>query len=562
MTRPALLLSLMLICSTSFGQTDWVTRFLSRYSVENFRQSSGPAGIAPAGPAAAAGSSISLTTEDMIQLLLEHNRDLTVSRTAPVSSFYSITSVTRPFQPNFHIIGTLNHTTSPSSNVLAGAASLVQLSHDYRVGLDHALQTGTTYTVDFDVARNSSNSVFTVYNPAYNGSIKYTITQHLLRDFGRAVNSHEIRIAKNNEKISELDFELQIIELVTQALNSYWDLVFSAEDVKVKQRALDLAAKTLQDNEIQVQIGTLAPVDLIQAETEVAARNEDLLTGQYTVDQLQDDMKKLISADLDPGLALTRLNLIEPVPNPGRETLLPLSQAIQFALENRREMKQASLDIDNQEINVQYSKNQMLPVLDFTGSYAHLGLGGTQTIRSSLSQGAEVLRVVPGGVGDMFERLFAFTYPGYNVGFNFQIPIRDRAGRADYDRAVNERNLSAMKKTALAQRIALEVRNAYTQLDMSRARVNTAQKTRELTARKLEAEQTKFGLGTSTVRFVLEEQRNLAQAETNEIQALVNYTKALVAYDHAIGNTLARNGIVIDTGLPNRPTCNNCRPGL
>src|SRR4029078_32790 len=115
----------------------------------------------------------------------------------------------RQFQPNFHVIGNLNHTTSPSSKVLAGAASLVQLTHDYRIGFDQMLQTGTLYTVDFNFSRNSSNSVFTVFNPAYNGAVSYAITQHLLRDFGRQVNSHEIRIARNNEKISELDFELQ-----------------------------------------------------------------------------------------------------------------------------------------------------------------------------------------------------------------------------------------------------------------------------------------------------------------------------------------------------------------
>src|SRR5207237_6142823 len=144
---------------------------------------------------------------------------------------------------------------TPSRSQLSGAASLVQLTHDYRVGIDQTLQTGTIYSVDFDLNRSSSNSAFNLFNPSYNGLITYSFTQHVLRDFGRSVNSHLIRVAKNSEKISELQFELQIMDLVTQSQQSYWDLVFANEDVKVKKRSLDLASKTLHDNEIQVQIG-------------------------------------------------------------------------------------------------------------------------------------------------------------------------------------------------------------------------------------------------------------------------------------------------------------------
>jgi outer membrane protein TolC len=192
---------------------------------------------------------------------------------------------------------------------------------------------------------------------------------------------------------------------------------------------------------------------------------------------------------------------------------MSLSEAVQFGLENRRELKQAGLDIDNQSINVQYAKNQMLPVLDITASYAHSGLGGTQTIRSGFGQGSEILQVIPGGAGDMFRQLFGLNYPGYSAGF-------------------------------------LEVRNAHTQVEMNRAKAAVARTARELSTRRLDAEQKKFELGASTVRFVLEEQRNLAQAETNELQALVNYSKALVTFDRAIGNTLARNHIDFDKQLP------------
>jgi outer membrane protein len=556
--KVAAILTIFLMSSTGLAQSEWARRFLDRYSPPKAQSSTVPVSAPPLPTAAMVqGGVLSVTTEDIVRLMLENNRDLTVSRVIPISSLYSIGTLFRTFEPNFHVLGAVTHTKSPSSNVLAGAASLVQFTHDYQVGVDQTLQTGTIYSVDFYFNRTSSNSVFNVVNPAYNGTVRYGITQHLLRDFGRSVNSHEIRIARNDEKISELKFELQIIEMVTQALQSYWDLLFALEDLKVKQRSLDLASKTLEDNRVEVQIGTMAPIELVQAETEVATRNEDLVTARYNIEQLQDQMKKLISNETDPGFVLARLNLIEPTRQPGGETILPLTQAIQFALENRREMKQADYDVSNQEVNLQFTKNQKRAVLDLTAGFAHKGLGGPKTLRSGIGQGNEILQVIPGGVGEMFSQLFAFQFPDYSAGFNLQIPLRNRAAQADYDRALNERELATMRKAAIAQQIALEVRNAYTQIDMNRARVATARTTRELSSRKLEAEQTKFELGASTIRFVLEEQRNLAQAETNEIQALVNYTKALVIYDRAIGNTLTRNNIELEKQLPAQLTSTN-----
>src|SRR5438093_10678058 len=266
------------------------------------------------------------------------------------------------------------------------------------------------------------------------------------------------------------------------------------------------------------------------------------------------DILPAIRVDVDPGLVAARLDLIERLPQPEPGSILPLSRGIQSALENRRELKQAEYDAENQEINIEYTKNQMLPVLDITAGYTHSGLGGTKTIRSGLGTGAQIVQVIPGGIGAMFTQLFGFNYPGYSAGFTLQIPLRNGSAKADYDRALNEREVSAKRKAATAQRIVIEVRNAYTQLEMNRSRITTARTARELAARRLDAEQKKFELGTSTVRFVLEEQRNVAQAETNEVQALINYTKSLIAYDRALGNTFQRNNIELQKQLPKQLT--------
>src|ERR1051325_6319720 len=232
-----------LMCSTASAENDWVHRFLERYQPFQAPAPAPPSQI-PATNSITQGSlaamvqngAISLTTEDIVRLMLENNRDVIVKRLAPVSSVYAITSLYRPFEPNFQVIGTVNRANTPSRSQLTGAASLAQLTHDYRVGIDQTLQTGTIYSVDFDLNRSSSNSSFNLFNPSYNGVITYSFTQHLLRDFGRLTNSHQIRIARNTEKISEIQFELQIIDLITQAQQAYWDLRFSDEDIKVKKR--------------------------------------------------------------------------------------------------------------------------------------------------------------------------------------------------------------------------------------------------------------------------------------------------------------------------------------
>jgi outer membrane protein len=172
----------------------------------------------------------------------------------------------------------------------------------------------------------------------------------------------------------------------------------------------------------------------------------------------------------------------------------------------------------------------------------------------------QILRVIPGGMGDAFGQLFGYNYTGYSVGFSLTIPLSNRAAEADYDRALTDQRLAQSRLDVTAQGIALEVRNALTQVEMNRARIETAKTTRELAAQKLDAEQTKFNLGTSTLRFVLEEQRNVAQAETNEVQSIVNFTKSLVDLDKSMGMTLRRNNIEIEKTL--NPVASNPTPHL
>jgi len=541
---------------------DFVKNFLARYR---------PAKVTFPGTASPApqelgdlvrSGQLPLTMGDLINLILQNNLDISVNRLSPLSSQYLINSLYRQFEPSIHLQATVNRNTTPATTQLAGASTQSNLGGAYTVGFGQNLMTGTIVGVDLTMNRNSSNSSFSTLNPSWAGQVRYSFTQHLLRDFGRDVNSRSIRIAQNNEKISEVQFERQMIDLVAQAQRSYWDLVFTSEDIKVKQRSTDLAQKTLSDNQIQVKIGTLAPIDLVQAESEVANRNLQLVTSSYTEAQTQDIVKKLLTSQGDPGTILAKLTPVDGVRKPSPADVLPVAEAIKVALENRPEMKQLQLDLENKKIDSAYTKNQLLPTMDLIASYTQTGVAGTKATGSSIfGRSAEICTPstpptvscinpdLVGGLGTSFGQLFSYNYTGYQAGISLQIPLRNRAAQADSARAMTEQRISENRLNAQAQQIALEVRNALTQVDMNKARIDAAQKARELAERRLEAEQKKFDLGASTIRFVLEEQRNVAQAQTDEIQSLINYTKSLVDFDRATGMTLKKNNIQIEKAL-------------
>jgi outer membrane protein TolC len=237
-------------------------------------------------------------------------------------------------------------------------------------------------------------------------------------------------------------------------------------------------------------------------------------------------------------------------PRPPRPNEIPeLKDALAVAFENRPEIRQAALDLKNKDLDVQYTKNQKAASLDVSANFSQNGTGGTQRILGSVLGQSTVLDTKPGGVGDAVGQLFGFNYTGYNVGFTLVIPLDNKAAKADFSRAVNERKLSSSRIEATTQGIALEVRNAITQAGITSARVDTARATLDLAQQTLEAEKAKFDAGTSILKFVLEAQRDVSTYESAEIQAEVNYTKALVDLDRAMGMTLNKNGLQLDKAL-------------
>lgn len=545
------ILLLVSFASSALAGENFAQDFLNRY-MNRYRP---PQTVTPTGAATLTADqaieilirngSLPLTVSDMIRLMLGSSLDVRVSRLSPLSSQYLIESAFRAFEPTLHLNVNVSRNTTPGSSQLDGAAAPSQLSHAYGVGYSQVLTRGTLINLDFSLYRSSSNSIFSTFNPSYNGVLSYRVTQPLMRNWGREITMHQIRVAQNNKDLSDLQFETELIDMVTQAQQIYWDLVMAREDIKVKQRSLELAQKTLNDNQRQVQIGTLAPIDVVQAEAEVASREEQLVTTSFSSDQAQDRAKRVITHLSDPALVLAKLDPTETAHKPSGSDVMPVADAIQYALENRVEMRQLELEMKNSDVDLKYAKNQLLPEFDVTLGYAQRGIGGVQTIRSGFG-GDAIVDVRHGGVWDAFDQIFSNNYRGYSAGVSISIPLTNKAAQADYARIVTQKQMIEARRAMLAQKIALEVRTANSQVEMNRVRIAAAEKALSLAQRRLTAEEKKNQLGVSSIRFLLDEQRNITAAETTSVQALINYEKALVSYEQAIGRTLRRHNVEID----------------
>src|SRR5215471_601708 len=385
---------LMAFTTTLSAQSNWVGQFLNRYKPSKIDV---PAASIPQASEPwrlmVQQDSLPISVSDVVRLMLASNLDVTVNRFSPLTSEYLLNTLFRPFEPTLRISAQAIRSTTPSASQLQGASSLSQLIHQYSIGYGQTLQTGTQVGVNFNMNRNSSNSAFSTFNPSYSGNITYSLSQPLLQNYGRAINSHLIRVAQNNHMMSQLDFELQTIDLVTAAQQMYWDLVYQREDISVRKQSLELAQKTLADNKRQVEIGTMARIEVVQAESEVAQREVQMVTTSYTADQTQDRVKKIITSLGDPALVSAQLTPIDVPRKPAADDVMPIEEAIKYALESRPEMRQLALQLQNSDIDIQYTKNQLLPNLTVGASYTQSGLGGT------LRSGATA-SVISTGLGD------------------------------------------------------------------------------------------------------------------------------------------------------------------
>jgi outer membrane protein len=444
----------------------------------------------------------------------------------------------------------IEHATYPeSSTVLYGVQSLQQ-----HVGLANFTYTqgfgaGTLMTLGFSNDRITSNSGFAILSPEVDSAFRLTVRQHLLAGFGFGPNLRFIHIARNNREISDVAFRGQLIATISQIQNIYWDLVNAYEDVKVKERSLELAEKTLSDDREQVKIGAIAPMEVMKAESEESARSQDLLLSQNGL-QLQELLvKNAITRDLsDPVLASASVVPTDTMSIPGGEPVTPMQDLISDAQAHRPELAEARMDLNNREITRKAAANALKPALDLVAWYGAYGLAGVQTPPYQY-QGPPIPPVGSSGYSNAFSDLFKNNSPDYAVGLNLSIPLRNRGAQADQIRSQLEYRQAQLHLQQLQNQIGIEVRNAQFALLQNRSLVDSARKARDLAQQTFDIEQKKKALGASTSNLVLQADRDLAQAESNFVAAMSTYEKSRVELDRATGVTLAHAGIEIEEAV-------------
>jgi outer membrane protein TolC len=413
--------------------------------------------------------------------------------------------------------------------------------------------TGTLMTLEFDKDRITNNGLYSILSPELDSRFRFTVRQRLLSGFGFGPNLRYVHIARNNREISDVAFRGQVIATVSQIQNIYWDLVNAYEDVKVKERSLELAEKTLSDDREQVKIGAIAPMEVMKAESEESSRSQDLLLSQNGL-QLQELLiKNAITRDLsDPALASASVVPTDTMSIPEKEPVAPVQDLISDAQAHRPELAEARMDLSNREITRKATANAMKPALDLVAWYGAYGLAGVQNGAYAGPPpcghpGCPLMP--PSGYSNAFTDLFKNNSPDYAVGFNLTIPLRNRGAQADQIRSQLEYRQAQLHLQQLQNQIGIEVRNAQFALLQNRSRVEAARKARDLAQQTFDVEQKKKALGASTSNLVLQASRDLAQAESNFVEAMSTYEKSIVELDRATGLTLAHAGIEIEEAV-------------
>ena len=446
--------------------------------------------------------------------------------------------------------------TTPEANIIfTGTPTYVQNTNVYNFGYTQGFSTGTLMSVTFNNSYITSNSPFQLVSPQLTPLFNFQLTQHLLQGFGFDPNLRYIRIARNNREIGDVVFRQQIMTTVSQVENIYWDLVTQYEAVKVNERALQLAQKTLSDNEEQVKIGTLAPITLVQAKSGVATAQQNLIAAQTNLQLEQLFMKNAITKNMgDPMLAVAPVIPTDTLESNEQYEVRPVDDLIQEALQARPEIVTARIQLTNQEISRKSIKSSLRPTLDVYAFYGASGLAGNQT---TLLPPCDFSGAIPGenclnpgtipntGYAHGFHDLFNSSAPNKGIGVNLNVIIRNRAAQADQVRSDLEYRQAQVALQQTENQITIQVRQAQFTMQQNYAALQAAIAARDYANESLVAEQKKFHYGASTPTLVLQASSNLTQAESNVLNAAANYEKSKVTLDFETSETLSKLGIDI-----------------
>jgi outer membrane protein TolC len=492
------------------------------------RQQQGTPAPQPAASTAPAGRPI--TIDEAVALALERNLDIQIERQNPRTFELSAQALKAAYLPNVTSTLGQNDTTALPRNQLTGGSKVQNNTTTYNFGVAQNLPWGGGgASLGWGNTKLDSTSSLNTFNPQYNSTLTANLTQPLLRNFTIDNTRSQIRVTQLNRDISVEDVRATVTNTVADVRDAYWDLVYAIDSVSVSRQSLSLAEKLLGDDRTRVEVGTLAPLDVIQDQAEVATRQQALAQAEATMQTAELSLKRLIVSGTDDPTWKAKL---QPTDRPiYQEPHINLEEALKHALERRTDLIQQHRTLDINEMNLKLLRNQSLPQADFVASYGLQGIGGTQLIRDNTVIGSPITGTVPGGFNDALHVLGRRDYPTWNVAVQFSYPIGTSASEANYQRAKITLEQAQTTVKSIELQVATDVANAALQVESQSKQVAAASASRELSQKRLEAEQSKFEVGLSTNFLVVQAQRDLATAQNAELLALLNSRKAQVEFE-------------------------------
>lgn len=491
-------------------------------------------------PAGEQVKTISLSLEDCLVRALKNNLSIQVAVLQPQTSNLAVRQSQEKFLPTVSFGFARRRSSNASFSWLESADITKSQFNNYSATLSEMIPLGGTVTVGLTSAMTDTNQTGTTINPRYNSQLQLSFSQPLLRNFGVDMTRKDILVARNNLDVSESQFAQTVEDTIYRIIEAYWNLVYSVENLKVQQTSLDLARDFLAKNQRSVEIGTLAPLDVLAAESEVATREAGILSAEASVKAAEDSMKNLLGFTDEEESGLERIVALD---SPAfEERPIEVDEALRIAMDKRPDLRVSRVNVKTSDLNLRYARNQLLPSLSLSASYASPGVSGTRLLYDSDYFG-NVIGTIPGYWSDSWNDVFGFKYENWNVALTLEFNLNTIVSRAAFGQAQVARQTAALNLKNAERTAVLEIRNAVRTLRTAYQQGQAYKAARELADKKLAAEEEKLRLGLSTNYTVLQYQRDMISARVAELKATIDYNIAQAGLDRAMGTLLEAKNI-------------------
>jgi HAE1 family hydrophobic/amphiphilic exporter-1 len=474
-------------------------------------------------------ATLRLTVDEAVKMAIDHNIDLNVDRLDPQISDTRVAAAAGAFRPTFNTSVQTNSQVQPPASFLFPVATTSDINTT-NAGLAQRLPWfGTTYNVGWTATHTNSNSFLNSYNPLVQSGLSLNVSQPLVRDLSIDAARLNLATSQTNRAIADTRLRESVVHTTAAVKSAYWGLVSAVALVDARQTALTLAQELVRVNKAKVDVGTAPPLDLVSAQAEVAANQEQLIIAETTVKQVEDRLRLLIFDTTQPETWNVK---IEPIDSPPVATpAIDVDAAVTRGLSGRADLLRARKEIDNSQVSVKYANSQKLPDVRLNASYQANGLGGTQVLRSGGFPGTIVGPGAETGFGTVLNQLLTSDFPTWSVGVSVSYPIGQSIEQANAARAKLERSQAAERLKSAQARAIQQIRDAAWQIDMNAKRIDTTRAATQLAEQRLDAERKRLEVGMSTSFLVIQAQRDLAQAKQNELGAVLAYDLALVDFE-------------------------------